>query len=197
MAGRILVIETKPGLAAKIGGLLVAHGYQSEGIPYGPEAERKALDGSFDLIIADKEASDSLVKDYPIPILVIASPLEDNILLDRVRNLINGTQVNSDEDRSAPLDIDLEKGSIVFPDHECVLSAQEIKLLDYLLLHRDTVVSRQELLSTVWGYDSNITTRTIDVHVARLRHKLGDLRDIPRYIHTVRGVGYKFTPPRK
>ena len=51
-------------------------------------------------------------------------------------------------------------------------------------------------MNTVWGYDSEITTRTIDVHVARLRQKLGDVKDVSRYIHTVRGIGYKFTPPR-
>ena len=95
------------------------------------------------------------------------------------------------------LTIDLKRGIIRHKDTEASLSAQEIKLLDYFYSHQDTIISREELLNSVWGYDSNITTRTIDVHVARLRHKMGDVKDVTRYIHTVRGIGYKFTPPSK
>jgi len=91
--------------------------------------------------------------------------------------------------------IDLKRGYIAYKDNESSLSAQEIKLLDYFYRHADTIISREELLNTVWGYDSDITTRTIDVHVARLRQKMGDVKDIPKYIHTIRGIGYKFTPP--
>lgn len=91
--------------------------------------------------------------------------------------------------------IDLEHGSIRSGGIDYSLSAQEIKLLDYFSRHRGTTISREELLNTVWGYDSNIATRTIDVHVARLRHKMGDEKSVQRYIHTIRGVGYKFTPP--
>lgn len=91
--------------------------------------------------------------------------------------------------------IDLKRGYITLKDTEYPLSAQEIKLLDYFYRHVDTIISREELLNSVWGYDSEITTRTIDVHVARLRQKMGDVKDIPKYIHTIRGIGYKFTPP--
>jgi DNA-binding response OmpR family regulator len=91
--------------------------------------------------------------------------------------------------------IDLKRGYITLQDTEYPLSAQEIKLLDYFYRHVDTIISREELLNSVWGYDSEITTRTIDVHVARLRQKMGDVKDIPKYIHTIRGIGYKFTPP--
>jgi len=92
--------------------------------------------------------------------------------------------------------IDLKRGFIQFKDQESPLSAQEIKLLDYFYRHVGVIISREELLNTVWGYDSDITTRTIDVHVARLRQKMGDVKDSPKYIHTIRGIGYKFTPPQ-
>lgn len=91
--------------------------------------------------------------------------------------------------------IDLEQGIITYKGVETSLSAQEIKLLDYFYQHKNTNISRTELLSTVWGYESDISTRTLDVHVARLRQKMSDAHDIPRYIHTIRGIGYKFTPP--
>ena len=54
---------------------------------------------------------------------------------------------------------------------------------------------RTTLLASVWGYDSNMSTRTVDVHIARLRQKMGDANDVPQYIQTVRGKGYKFTSP--
>lgn len=95
------------------------------------------------------------------------------------------------------LTIDLKRGVIRHKDTEASLSAQEIKLLNYFYGHQDAIISREELLNSVWGYDSKITTRTIDVHVARLRQKMGDVKDVTRYIHTVRGIGYKFTPPSK
>jgi DNA-binding response OmpR family regulator len=91
--------------------------------------------------------------------------------------------------------IDLKRGFIQYKETESPLSAQEIKLLDYFYRHVGVIISREELLNSVWGYDSDITTRTIDVHVARLRQKMGDVKDAPRYIHTIRGIGYKFTPP--
>jgi len=97
--------------------------------------------------------------------------------------------------KQGDLVIDLKRGFIAYKDTEYSLSAQEIKLLDYFYRHVDTIISREELLNSVWGYDSEITTRTIDVHVARLRQKMGDVKDIPKYIHTIRGIGYKFTPP--
>jgi two-component system alkaline phosphatase synthesis response regulator PhoP len=57
---------------------------------------------------------------------------------------------------------------------------------------RGKVVSREELLEGVWEYQPGVSSRTIDVHVAWLRHKLEDNPRDPRYIRTVRGVGYRF-----
>jgi two-component system alkaline phosphatase synthesis response regulator PhoP len=67
------------------------------------------------------------------------------------------------------------------------LSALELKLLRYLIEHRGTVLSRDELLEKVWGYDATPVTRTVDVHIGSLRQKLGG-----EWILTVHGMGYKF-----
>ncbi len=91
--------------------------------------------------------------------------------------------------------IDLDKGFINTNGQIFPLSAQEVKLLEYFYQHRDNSISREELLNSVWGYENNTSTRTIDVHVARLRQKMGDVQDTSRFIHTIRGIGYKFTPP--
>lgn len=114
-------------------------------------------------------------------------------LLRRAEASAHAIDINPKQ--TGDLTIDLKRGFIQNKDTEYPLSAQEIKLLDYFYRHVDTIISREELLNSVWGYDSEITTRTIDVHVARLRQKLGDVKDIPKYIHTIRGIGYKFTPP--
>jgi DNA-binding response OmpR family regulator len=72
------------------------------------------------------------------------------------------------------------------------ISEREVDLLRYLLSNPDRVITRDELLRRVWGLDpSGVHTRTIDMHVARLREKLGDDPDDPHVILTVRGKGYK------
>ncbi len=72
---------------------------------------------------------------------------------------------------------------------EVELSALEFKLLTLLYERRDRVQSRSALLDSVWGVTADVTTRTVDTHVKRLREKLRSAR---RYIETVRGVGYRF-----
>lgn len=74
------------------------------------------------------------------------------------------------------------------------LTALEFKLLHLLLTRQGRVQSREQLLTDVWGYQNDVTTRTVDTHIRRLREKLGDASDL---VQTVRGVGYTFrdTPP--
>lgn len=73
-----------------------------------------------------------------------------------------------------------------------VLSAREFQLLRYLIERRGTIVSRDELLSEVWGYQALPSTRTVDVHMAWLRQKLEPNPKHPEFILTLRGLGYKF-----
>ena len=73
------------------------------------------------------------------------------------------------------------------------LSAKEFKLLRYFIEHRGAALSRDELLNEVWGYDSSVSTRTVDVHVAWLRQKLEANQRHPQFILTIHGLGYKFS----
>ncbi len=73
------------------------------------------------------------------------------------------------------------------------LSARELRLLQYFVEHRGEVLSRERLLSAVWGYETSSLSRTVDVHVAKLRRKIEDRPDDPRHIVTVHGLGYKLT----
>jgi DNA-binding response OmpR family regulator len=72
------------------------------------------------------------------------------------------------------------------------LSAREYRLLQYLVAKSGSVVTRDELLDEVWGYNSYPSTRTVDNHIARLRQKIESNVDDPKQILTVHGVGYKF-----
>jgi len=87
------------------------------------------------------------------------------------------------------LRIDGEAHRVWVAGAEVELTALEFKLLVTLLERKNRVQSRSTLLSDVWGIDADITTRTVDTHVKRLREKLGVAGD---YIETVRGVGYRF-----
>ena len=94
--------------------------------------------------------------------------------------------------------VDFEKGRVRKGGLVVSLAGKELQLLRYLVDHRGKVVPREELLEeelleNVWEYQAGVTSRTIDVHVAWLRQKLENYPQNPRYIQTVRGVGYRFS----
>ena len=87
-----------------------------------------------------------------------------------------------------PIKLNLDAHEVLINNDEIVLTVLEFKLLKHLLQRRGRVQTRDQLLGDVWGYSSEITTRTVDTHIKRLREKLGTVGD---YIQTVRGVGYR------
>ncbi len=89
-----------------------------------------------------------------------------------------------------PIRIDLDAHELKINDKEIVLTALEFKLLQHLVKRKGRVQSREQLLGDVWGYSAEVTTRTVDTHIKRLREKLGNTSD---YIQTIRGVGYRFS----
>lgn len=90
--------------------------------------------------------------------------------------------------------VDFQKGTVESQGVIQNLSAQEYKLLAYLTRHPGEIISRDTLLDAVWGYGTETTTRTVDVHVAWLRKKIGDTEPAPYHIQTIRGLGYRFNP---
>lgn len=93
------------------------------------------------------------------------------------------------------LEIDLKAGVIKQGGQEIRLLAKEIKILKYFYKHSNEIISREQLLSEVWTKNNKETTRTLDVHISRLRQKLGEVGDAQQVIQTVRGIGYKFIEP--
>lgn len=88
--------------------------------------------------------------------------------------------------------VDLDNYLVQHPSGEERLSNREQELLRYLIEHRGKVLPREELLTNIWKYAPNVTTRTVDTHVLNLRKKLNDNAQQPRFIETMHGVGYKF-----
>lgn len=93
---------------------------------------------------------------------------------------------------SGDIQLDTSRHQVRVKGQEVILTALEFRLLRTLLERSDRVQTREVLLSDVWGIQAEIHTRTVDTHIKRLREKLGPAGDI---IETVRGVGYKLSPP--
>ena len=88
--------------------------------------------------------------------------------------------------------VDYRSAEVFRGDGLVELSAREYQLLRYLIEHRNEVISRDQLLNEVWGYNAMPSTRTVDVHVAWLRQKIEPNPRHPQFILTVHGMGYKF-----
>ena len=94
--------------------------------------------------------------------------------------------------RLGSLEIDFRKHSACKKGKPVDLSSREFEILKYFIERTGEIVTREDLLNHVWGYDSFPNTRTVDTHIAKLRQKIEDDVDNPRHIVTHHGVGYKF-----
>ena len=128
----------------------------------------------------------------------VTKPFHMQELMARVEALLRRVPGNAEAlggvDQFGNIRID-RRGTSVMRDGESVdLSAREFQLLKYFADHPGTTLSREELLTQVWGYSASTFTRTVDVHIASLRQKLEPDPRQPRFIVTVQRLGYKFTP---
>ena len=121
----------------------------------------------------------------------LAKPFSPNELVARIRALMRRSKRAEPESQTikfGSLVMDLERHTVIDGSQEVKLTAKEFLLLQYLLQHRGRVLSRDILLGDVWGYRYTGGTRTVDVHVRRLREKLPVLVDA---LVTVKQFGYK------
>jgi two-component system, OmpR family, alkaline phosphatase synthesis response regulator PhoP len=125
----------------------------------------------------------------------LAKPFSPNELVARVRALLRRAQrptLTTTTLAYGPIALDTERHLVSSDGRDVTLTAKEFLLLEYLLLHRGRVLSRDLLLTDVWGYRYTGGTRTVDVHVRRLREKLPALVD---GLVTVKQFGYKLVDP--
>ncbi len=123
----------------------------------------------------------------------ITKPIRPRVLISRVKALLRRS-ARQDEDQEAgssisigDLEIDLEQIVVRRGEERIELAKKEFDLLTLLASKPGKVFSREEIFNKVWGTDVIVGNRTIDVHIRKLREKLGD-----HYIKTIKGIGYKF-----
>jgi two-component system alkaline phosphatase synthesis response regulator PhoP len=127
----------------------------------------------------------------------LAKPFEMPELLARVEALLRRSSqpayTGASTQQFGRIFVDFLKTEVTRDGKPLQLSAREFQLLRYFIEHRGELLSREQLLTEVWGYDVTPSTRTVDVHVAWLRQKLESDPKRPELILTVHGLGYKFT----
>jgi len=94
------------------------------------------------------------------------------------------------------LEIDIASMTVRVQGHTVLTTVREFRLLEYLARHRGRVFTRDQLLDAVWKEGSFVTPRSIDVFVRRLREKIEQDPRHPRYLKTMRGIGYRFEAGR-
>jgi two-component system response regulator RegX3 len=128
----------------------------------------------------------------------VVKPFSGAEVIARMRAVLrrvkpSGTPVTDLE--VGPLRVELGARRVYLDAAELSLSRKEFDLLVELMSHAGEVVTREDLISRVWDENWFGSTKTLDVHVGWLRGKLGDDASAPRWVHTVRGVGFRFTGP--
>jgi DNA-binding response OmpR family regulator len=127
----------------------------------------------------------------------ITKPFESRELLARIRACLRRTsEYKVDEAKgeivsSGPLVLDMKQRSTTVSDQKIVLTALEFRLLHYFVVNAGRVLEREQLFESVWGYDDEFNSNSLDVFVYRLRTKI-ERASGKKAIHTVRGFGYRF-----
>lgn len=214
---KILIVEDEMKIRNILKLYLLKEGYDVTEAEDGEVAIKLFYEKPFDLVILDimlpkKDGWSVLreIKKYSsVPVMILSArdddedelfgfeigtdeyitkPFNNKILLARIKALIKNTSNNTDHI--------IELGKIIINDtshtvtvdgEEVILAPKEYELLIYLIKNHKIALSRDKMLTEVWGYDFPGSDRTIDTHIKNLRKKLGE-----ECIKTVRGIGYKF-----
>ena len=147
-----------------------------------------AKDDEVDKVVGfELGADDYVTKPFSVRELI----LRIKAILKRKTISSHSENVDSNESKEfGKLKINADSHEVFIDNNEIILTALEFKLLKHLVDRRGRVQTRDQLLSDVWGYSAQITTRTVDTHVKRLREKLGIMG---KHVETIRGVGYRFS----
>jgi DNA-binding response OmpR family regulator len=160
------------------------------------EARKAGVDSPIIMLTVKSESKHKLrgfdlgVDDY------VTKPFDAEELAARVRAVLQRSQGRRPEVGDVyafdGFTIDFTDETVEKDGEEIAFTDLEFDILEYFINHRGRTVSRKQLLRDVWGISGDITTRTIDRHVASLRKKIEPDPDEPTYIQTVYGIGYKF-----
>jgi two-component system alkaline phosphatase synthesis response regulator PhoP len=128
----------------------------------------------------------------------ITKPFSVRELLARVKAVLRRTnsfeEIEEDSYNSENLKVDFERHEVYVNDEKVDLTLKEFELLQILIKNKGKILKRETLLDKIWGYEYIGETRTVDVHIRYLRKKIEEDDKNPRFIETIRGVGYRFNP---
>jgi two-component system, OmpR family, response regulator RegX3 len=131
----------------------------------------------------------------------IVKPFSAREVVARIRAVLRRSDAATPRQDGAieigPLRLDRARRSAALVGQELDLTRKEYELLELLMTEAGSVITRERLIDEVWDVNWFGSTKTLDVHVSGLRRKLGDSSSSPRFIHTVRGVGFRFSGPEE
>jgi len=125
----------------------------------------------------------------------ITKPFNMDVLVAMIDNKIKFT-LNTDKTEAykfANMEHHPNTHTLLRDGKKIELTILENRILLYFLKNENKVINREELMMEVWGYNTDVNTRTLDMHIVRLRKKIEINPDSPQYLQTVRGIGYKFS----
>jgi two-component system response regulator MtrA len=127
--------------------------------------------------------SDYITKPFNMGVLIA-------LLNNKVKYIVNAEK--SDSVKFANMEHHPNSHLLMREGKKVELTILENRILLYFLKNRNKVINREELMLVVWGYNSDVNTRTLDMHIVRLRKKIEVNPEMPLFVQTVRGIGYKF-----
>ena len=224
MKRRILIVEDDPSITRMVRDNLVYEGFEVECVTRGDQALSQVRSFAPDLILLDlmlpgldgfeicSVVAQSAVR-VPMIIVSARSQTSDKIqglelgaddyitkpfmfgeLLARIHAVMRRTSAAPDEIDIGDIHLDFSALRATKGNKPLSLTHREFEVLRLLWIHRDKVVTREQLLRSVWGYTEVPLTRTVDQFIVRLRSKIESDPHQPRFLHTVYGDGYRLTP---
>ena len=224
MKRRILIVEDDPSITRMVRDNLVYEGFDVECVTRGDQALSHVRSFAPDLILLDlmlpgldrfeicSVVAQSAVR-VPMIIVSARSQTSDKIqglelgaddyitkpfmfgeLLARIHAVMRRTSAAPDEIDIGDIHLDFSALRATKGNKPLSLTHREFEVLRLLWIHRDKVVTREQLLRSVWGYTEVPLTRTVDQFIVRLRSKIESDPHQPRFLHTVYGDGYRLTP---
>lgn len=215
---KVLVVDDEVGIRDIIREYCLYENFEVLEAENGVEAIEKLKDENIDIIILDimmpkmdgYSTLREIRKNYNIPVIMLSArseeydkllgfelgvddyltkPFSPKELMARIKAITNRKKVNNNKYTYQTLEVDYLGHKVTIDNKEIKLTPKEYELLTYFIDNKGIAVSRETLLSKIWGYDFFGEDRTVDTHIKMLRNNLGNYRDL---IITVRGVGYKF-----
>ena len=221
---KILIVDDEDMIREVIKEYSEDAGYQTDEAENGKIALKKINKNTYDLLILDIMMPEmdgftvlkNIPKEKKIPTIVLSArgeeydklngfdlgiddyltkPFSPKELIARIKAVLNRTQKNLPTlYRYKTLEVNFSAHTLKIDDKIINITPKEFEILTYLIENKDIAISREQLLSKLWGYDFFGDDRTVDTHIKMLRSNLGIYRNL---IETVRGVGYKFSDEEK